>query len=414
MGRKAKELSALAVSKLKIPGLHAVGGVDGLYLQVASPDSRSWILRLTVAGKRRDMGLGSFPEVSLADAREEARKARLKARQGIDPIHERKQLKSALAAELAKAFTFEQAATAYIAAHESGWKNSKHAAQWRTTLEQYAYPKIGKLQVKDVTQTHILSILEPIWTTKTETASRLRGRLENILDWATVRGYRTGPNPAAWKGHLDTLLPAPSKVAKVAHHAALPYDQISPFIKELQAVEGMGARALEFAILTATRSGEVRGATWSEMDLKKALWVIPAARMKAGKEHYVPLSPTAVRLLEAIPRTDSPYVFPGSKQNTQMSDMTMTAALRRMGRGDLTAHGFRSTFRDWAAERTNYPREVCEHALAHQLKDKAEAAYQRGTLFEKRRNLMNDWAKFCESPAAKGEVIPINQGNTAA
>lgn len=414
MGRKAKELSALAVSKLKTPGLHAVGGVDGLYLQVASTDSRSWILRLTVAGKRRDMGLGSFPEVSLADAREEARKARLKVRQGIDPIHERKQLKSALAAELAKAFTFEQAATAYIAAHESGWKNSKHAAQWRTTLEQYAYPKIGKLQVKDVTQTHILSILEPIWTTKTETASRLRGRLENILDWATVRGYRTGPNPAAWKGHLDTLLPAPSKVAKVAHHAALPYDQISPFIKELQAVEGMGARALEFAILTATRSGEVRGATWSEMDLKKALWVIPATRMKAGKEHHVPLSPTAVRLLEAIPRTDSPYVFPGSKQNTQMSDMTMTAALRRMGRGNLTAHGFRSTFRDWAAERTSYPREVCEHALAHQLKDKAEAAYQRGTLFEKRRNLMNDWAKYCESPAAKGEVIPINQGNTAA
>jgi integrase len=410
MPRKASILNPLAVSRLTAPGLHAVGGVAGLSLQITTTGARSWSLRVTVGGKRREMGLGSYPDVSLADAREKARKAREVIEQGIDPIEERKSVRSKLRAEVAKAITFKQAATAYIAAQEHGWKNAKHAAQWTSTLETYAYPKIGHLLVRDVDDSHVMEILTPIWTTKTETASRLRGRIEKVLDWAIASKYREGPNPARWKGNLDVRLAQPSKVAKVQHHAALPYDDTGAFMAELRKVEGMGARALEFAILTATRSGEVRGATWQEIDLQKAVWIIPAERMKASKEHHVPLSPDTVALLKALPKLgDSPYVFPGTKG--QLSDMTLTAALRRMNRSSLTAHGFRSTFRDWAGERTNYPREVCEHALAHKLKDKAEAAYQRGSLFDKRRALMNDWAKYCGTPSVKAtdNVIPINQ-----
>lgn len=410
MGRKAKELGPLAVSNLKTPGLHFVGGVGGLALQVSESGARSWILRIMIGGKRRDMGLGGFPDVTLAGARDAARAARAKIKAGTDPIEEGRAARSALAAARAAALTFEQCAAAYIEAKEPEWKNGKHAAQWRSTLETYVYPVIGKLLVRDVEQAHVLRILEKIWTEKTETASRLRGRIESVLDYATARGYRTGDNPARWRGHLETMLPTPSKVKKVEHHAALPYGEIGGFMVDLRQHEGMGAKALEFAILTAARSGEVRGATWAEIDLDAAVWTIPEGRMKAGKEHRIPLPDVAVKMLKALPTTaGTDYVFPGAKEGKPLSDMSLTAVLRRMDRGDLTAHGFRSTFRDWAGETTAYPREVVEHALAHQLKDKAEAAYARGTLFDKRRRLMADWAKYCGIVATAATVTPINR-----
>lgn len=406
MARKAKELSALEVNRLTKAGYHFVGGVSGLALQVSPSGARSWILRATVGTRRRDIGLGGFPDVTLAGAREAARTAREKIKNGIDPVEESKAKRSALAASQASALTFSDAAAKYIAAHESGWKNAKHAAQWSATLEAYAFPTIGKIRVSDIETAHVVSILESIWKTKTETASRLRGRIESVLDWATVRGFRKGENPARWRGHLDKLLPARSKVQKVDHHAALPFGETGAFMVELAKVEGLGARALEFAILTAARSGEVRGATWSEIDLTAKVWTIPASRMKAEKEHRIPLSDTAVSLLEALPRiAGTDLVFPSAK-NAQLSDMTLTAVLRRMNQ-PVTAHGFRSTFRDWAGETTAYPREVIEHALAHQLKDKAEASYARGTLFEKRRRLMNDWAKHCGTVQTTASVTPI-------
>ncbi len=412
MPRKAKELSALEVNRLTKAGYHFVGGASGLALQVSPSGARSWILRATVGTRRRDIGLGGFPDVTLAGAREAARTAREKIKNGIDPVEESKAKRSALAAAQASALTFSDAAAKYIAAHESGWKNAKHAAQWSATLETYAYPTIGKIRVSEIETAHVVSILESIWKTKTETASRLRGRIESVLDWATVRGYRKGENPARWRGHLDKLLPARAKVQKVEHHAALPYSDMGAFMVELAKVEGMGARALTFAILTATRSGEVRGATWAEFDLKAAIWTIPADRMKAEKEHRVPLSDDAVALLNALTRIEGvAFVFPSAK-NGQLSDMTLTAVLRRMNK-PVTAHGFRSTFRDWAGETTAYPREVIEHALAHQLKDKAEAAYARGTLFEKRRRLMADWAKHCGTVQTTANVTPI-RSNAAA
>lgn len=408
MGRKAKELKPLQVSRLTTEGLHFVGGVPGLALQIGkTPEARSWILRVLVAGKRRDIGLGGYPAVGLADAREAARAARAKIRNGVDPIAERKALRAALQAERLSAWTFRQCADAYIAAKESEWKNLKHGSQWRNTLDTYVHPKLGQMLVRDVGQEHVLTVLEPIWKTKTETATRVRGRIESILDWATVRKYRRGDNPARWKGHLDVLLPAPEKVTKTEHHAALPYSEIGAFVAELRQQEGLGARALEFTILTAARSGEVRGATLDEINLDKGVWTIPAGRMKAGKEHQIPLSQDAIALIRSVSRIDgSNLLFPNTR-GMPLSDMTLSAVLRRMGR-DFTVHGMRSTFRDWAGETTAYPREVIEHALAHQLKDKAEAAYARGTLFDKRRRLMADWAKFCNTVAITGTVTPIN------
>lgn len=414
MPRKADEMGPLEVSRLSKPGMHAVGGVAGLYLQVVTPPSRAktWVLRVMVGGKRREIGLGGYPTVTLAGAKERARAKRDAIDAGTDPIEEGKARRSALAAATASALTFMQCAAAYIAAQEHGWKNAKHAQQWRNTLEAHAYPVIGKMLVRDVQQAHVLRILEPIWTTKTETASRLRGRLESVFDYALARGYRTDFNPARWKNYLDAILPAPGKVKQIEHHAALPYAEMGAFMADLRQQEGMGARALEFAILTAARSGEVRGATWAEIDLDSATWVIPAGRMKAKKEHHVPLSPAAVDLLNTLPRiAGTDLLFPNGK-GTALSDMTLTAVLRRMGR-DATAHGFRSTFRDWAGETTAYAREVIEHALAHLLKDKAEAAYQRGTLFDKRRRLMDDWAKFCGTVATAANVTPI-RSKTAA
>lgn len=430
MARETKEMSALEVGRISAVGYHFVGGVSGLVFQVSKSGTKSWILRVLVGGKRREIGLGGFPDVTLAAAREAARINKEKIKNGIDPVAERQAARSTLAAAIASAMTFKQAALKYIEANEAGWKNAKHAAQWTATLETYAYPTIGNLQVAHIETSHVVSILEPIWNTKTETASRLRGRIESVLDWAKVRGYRKGENPAVWKGHLDHILPARAKVQKVKHHPALDYRNVGFFMAALKAVDGMGARALEFAILCASRSNEVRGATWAEIDEKGGVWIIPAERMKAEREHRVPLSPAAIALLKSLPRVDGKaLIFPSAK-NGALSDMTLTAVIRRMHEAStkagnagwrdnagnvITAHGFRSTFRDWAGETTAYPREVIEHALAHQLKDKAEAAYQRGDLLDKRRRLMNDWANYCSVIAASaGNVTPIREDNNAA
>ncbi len=395
--------------------MHFVGGVSGLALQVLpvrkdaagnETQARTWVLRVTIGGKRRDMGLGGFPDVGLASARDAARTAREKIRAGIDPIAEARAAKSTLAAQRAATITFKEAAQKYIAAHEAGWKNPKHRAQWAMTLETYAYPKIGALSVGDIGLPHVLEVLEPIWSTKTETANRLRGRIETILNWATTRGYRQGLNPARWRGHLDTQLGRPSKVATVKPHDALPVMEVGAFMKSLRAAGGLGARALEFAILTATRSGETRGATWAEIDLDAAVWTIPASRMKAKKEHRVPLSPVAKALLEAQPRmAGTNFVFPAAG-GAMLSDMTLSAVLRRM-KVKAVPHGFRSTFRDWTAEYTSYPNHVCEMALAHSIKSDVEAAYRRGDLFDKRQRLMSDWAAFLAVVQPKGNVTPI-------
>lgn len=405
MPKKSRELSAIEIPRLTTAGLHFVGGVAGLALQVQPSGSRSWVLRVMIAGKRRDMGLGGYPDVTLADARRRAREEREKVDKGVDPIAERQAAAGLLRSERAKAFTFKQSALAYIEAHESGWRNAKHAEQWRNTLAS-TYPAIGELQVKDVALPHVLAVLEPIWKTKTETASRLRGRIESVLDWATARGYREGLNPARWKGHLDHLLPAPAKIMKKGHHDAIPVGEVGAFMRDLRQQEGMGARALEFAILTAARSGEARGATWSEINLDEAVWRVPGERMKAGKEHRVPLSDAAVTLLQGLPRfKDIDLVFPAPRGGV-LSDMTLVAVTRRMGAAAVP-HGFRSTFRDWCAERTNYPREVAEMALAHAIGDKVEAAYRRGDLFDKRKSMMQAWAKFVDTVSVAGRVIPM-------
>lgn len=400
MARKAKEVSALEINrskKLRSPGLHAVGGVSGLYLQVLDSGHRSWILRATIGGKRRDMGLGGYPDVPLQLAREKARDARLKIEQGVDPIVERREARSALQAASAAARTFKECAVAFLDSKSAEWRNEKHRQQWANTLEQYAYPMIGSMVVRDVQLPHILRVLEPIWTTKTETASRVRGRIEAILDWATVRGFRQGDNPARWRGHLDKVLPAPTKVAKVEHHEALPIDSVAKFMERLRDKGGAGARALEFAVLTAARSGEARSAVWAEISLDKAEWIVPATRMKAGREHRVPLSKPAMLLLQRLPRMEgTDLVFPSLKKKP-LSDMTLTKVMRDLGERAVP-HGFRSTFKDWASERTSYPNEVSEMALAHAIGDKVEAAYRRGELFAKRRLLMEEWSVFCTQP----------------
>lgn len=392
MPRKARELSPLEVRRLTKPGRWSVGGVDGLALQVTGTAARSWVLRLTVAGKKREMGLGSFPSVSLADAREKARAYRNQVDVGDDPIARRLAAVRAAAAERSRQQTFAKTAEAYIEQHEKSWKNAKHAAQWTATLRTYANPVLGSLLVRDITAAHVIKVIEPIWASKTETATRVRSRIELVLDFATARGLREGPNPARWRGNLDAALPRAAKVTKVEHHAAVPVADAPAFMARLQSQAGTGARALEFVILTAARSGEVRGATWSEIDLQTGLWTVPAARMKGGREHRVPLTASALALLrKAGPRKPDDLVFPGLRG--ALSDMSLTAVLRRM-KVDATVHGFRSTFRDWVSERTTHPSEVAEMALAHAVGDKVEAAYRRGDLLAKRKALMEDWAEF--------------------
>jgi integrase len=409
MPKLAKEIGALAVSKLVAPGLHAVGGVAGLGLQVTPTGARSWSLRVVIGGKRREMGLGPYPEVTLAKARDKAREARELIRQGVDPIDRQRAAQSELRAAAAAALTFKQCSEAYIKAHRAGWKNAKHAQQWENSLSQHADSVIGDLLVRDVALSHVMKVLEPIWTTKTETASRLRGRIEQVIDWAAARGYRSKDNPARWRGHLDKLLPARSKVAKVEHHPALPAAHMGAFMARLRAAEGMGARALEFAILTAARSGEVRGATWAEVDKTAKTWTIPAIRMKAGREHRVPLSEAALTLLNALPKADppSPLVFRAPRGGA-LSDMTLAAVLRRM-EVPAVPHGFRSSFRDWVAERTTYPNELAEMALAHTIESKAEAAYRRGDMLDKRRRMMEDWSDFLSRPERPAEVVNLDE-----
>lgn len=377
----------------------------GLYLQVVDTGARTWLLRATMGGKRRDMGLGGYPDVTLAQARDKARAARSRVEQGIDPIEERRQARSALAAARASTKTFEDCVTAFMKAKESEWRNPKHRQQWQNTLDTYAGPVMGSLMVGDIELAHVLKVLEPIWHEKTETATRVRGRIEQVLDWATVRGYRKGENPARWKGHLDHLLAKPSKIADVEHHAAVPIDDVGEFLVRLRSMDGMGARALEFAILTAARSGEVRGALWSEFDLAEKVWTVPADRMKGKVEHRVPLSKQAIELLEALPRFEKvDVVFPGVKGQV-LSDMTLSAVMRRM-KVDAVPHGFRSTFRDWAAERTNFPRDLAEMALAHVIESKVEAAYRRGDMLAKRLKMMQAWADYCDTTPKTGNVVP--------
>jgi integrase len=405
MPKIAKELSAAQVQRLTRPGLHSVGGVAGLLLQVTPTGARSWILRVMIGGRRRDVGLGGFPTVSLAQARERAREARDMVWKGIDPVAEREAQRRALTQAQAIP-SFDECARQFLAGKRLEFRNDKHAAQWSSTLTEYASPIIGRMPVHLVDLPHIVRILSPIWETKTETASRLRGRIESVLAWATVSGFRTGDNPARWRGHLDAVLAKPNKVRKVQHHAALPHEQLPAFLALLRGQEGTAARALEFAILTAARSGEVRGAAWAEFDLEAKIWTVPADRMKAGKEHRVPLTPAAVALIKRQPKITE-YVF-AAPRGGPLSDMALSAVLRRM-KVEATVHGMRSSFRDWAGETTAFDRETIEHALAHRLKDKAEAAYARGSHFEKRRKLMEAWAKFCTT-APKGaadNVTPI-------
>ena len=383
----------MSINRLKEPGLWAVGGVAGLYLHVNARGARSWILRVVVGDKRRDMGLGGYPDIGVADARQKAREARLKIEQGVDPILLRKQAKSELMALQATDKTFEQAAGEYIKIHADSWSNDKHRKQWESTLAAYAFPVVGKLSLRHIRQEHVLKILEPIWTKKTETATRVRGRIESILDWAKVKGLRSGENPAAWKGHLDHMLPAPTRLKKVEHLTAVPVREMPDFMIKLRQAAGTAAQALEFLILTAARSGEVRGITWQEVSLEDALWVVPAERMKMKREHRVPLSDRAVAILKSQPRIDeNPLVFPAPR-GSQMSDATMSAVLKRMG-VHATVHGFRSSFRDWCGDYTNYPRDLAEQCLAHGADDPVEAAYRRGDALERRREIMNEWSKF--------------------
>jgi integrase len=407
MARGVGRLSAVALQKLK-PGMHADGG--GLYLQVTAGGARTWVYRFMLHHRAREMGLGPLHIVALSAAREKARECRRLRHEGIDPIEARKAQRTEEHLAAATAMTFQECAERYIEAHKAGWRNPKHAAQWPSTLATYVYPVFGDLPVQAVDVGLVTAALEPIWNAKPETASRVRGRIESVLDWATVRGHRKGENPARWRGHLDKLLPARSKVRKVEHHPALPYAEMGHFVADLREQEGVAAHALEFLILTATRTGEVIGARWDEFDLDEKLWTVPGVRMKAGKEHRVPLSGRALAIIDEMKASrvnDHEFVFPGGKPRKPLSNMAMLKVLQRIGRDDLTAHGFRSSFRDWAAERTGFPHEVAEMALAHTLNDKVEAAYRRGDLFQKRRQLMDAWTKHCEASKSVGNVIAM-------
>ncbi len=415
------ELGAQQVATIWRRGSTHVGGVRGLVLNVTMYGSRSWLLRYQVGGRRRDLGLGSYPSVTLAQARDFAREARAKLARGIDPVADAQRLRAQLAQDMQLAMTFAEAAIKYIDAHEKGWRNVKHVAQWRASLATYANPVLGKVPVGDVDVGMVLKVIEPMWSTKTETANRVRGRMESVLDWAVARGYRKDANPARWKGLLDKLLPAPAKITKTVHHRALPYADLPAFLEQLKAAEGNGALALQFLILTASRSGEVRGARWDEIDMGQRLWVVPAERMKAHKEHRVPLSDAAINLLKnqrAVVAESCLYVFPGYRASADpetgapLSNMTLTAVLRRLN-VDAVPHGFRSTFRDWCAEKTDYANEVAEMALAHTVASKVEAAYRRGDLLEKRRSLMKDWADYA-TQTAQGAAVTDGHHSKAA
>jgi len=387
----------------KDPGLIADGG--GLYVQISRSGSKSWVFRFMLNRRAREMGLGPLNAVSLSLAREKASQCRTLLADGIDPIEYRDAEKSKQIAHTQKNITFRKASESYITAHSAGWKNAKHAAQWASTLNTYAYPILGDVYVSDIDTSLVVQVLDPIWSVKTETASRVRGRIEKILNWATVSGYRKGENPARWRGHLDNLMPLPSRMRRVKHHAAMPYSEVGDFIQQLRNGSGVSRRALEFVILTAARTQEVLGATWDEIDFETKIWTVPAERMKGLTEHRVPLVERAIEILAEIQSTaNNRFVFPGNRPNKGLSNMSLLAVLRRL-QIEATAHGFRSSFRDWASEVSDFPSEVAEQALAHVNKNKVEAAYRRGDLFVKRQRLMDAWASYLEKPQAS--VIPI-------
>jgi integrase len=414
MARAIGRLTALKIDKAKKPGMYADGG--GLYLRITPDGARNWVFRYMLDRRPHWMGLGPLALYSLADARARALDARRKRHEGIDPIEARRAERAQQRLDAAKAITFKQCAESYIASHSAGWRNDKHAAQWNATLSIYAYPIIGPLPVQAIDTGLVLKVLEPIWKAKPETASRLRGRLENILDLAKVRSYRNGENPARWRGHLDKLLPARSKVRAIEHHAALPYVELPAFLASLREQEGIAPRALEFLILTAARTGEVIGVRWNEIDLLDKTWTVPATRMKAHRVHRVPLSGRALDILKdmhGLRIGDDPdaFVFPGRKPKAPLSNMAFLMLLRRMGHGALTAHGFRATFKTWASDRTAAQNEIVEASLAHVIGGKVEQAYQRGDLFEKRRRLMQQWATFCTTPPTnqvRGNIVSLN------
>jgi integrase len=418
MARKVEKLSPAAVKNANKPGMYGDGG--GLWLHVGpnaldengkpTKTGKSWIFRFMLDGKAREMGLGPLHTIGLSEARDLALSCRKKVLEGIDPLDAKHAKRKARKLEAAKAITFKACADKYIAANKAGWRNEKHADQWENTLTTYVYPILGGLSVSEIDTGHVTRVLEPIWTTKSETASRVRGRIESVLSYATTHGWRAGENPARWRGHLENVLPKKSKVSKVEHHAALPWRESGAFMKALAAEQGTGALAFRFAILTAARTGEVIGARWSEIDMQHAVWTIPGDRMKAGVEHRIPLSADVMALLQeaAKLRVDGvDFVFPGGKKDKPLSNMALLMTLRRMKREDLTAHGFRSTFRDWAAE-TGQPADIAEAALAHTVGDKTVAAYQRGDLLDRRRRLMEAWAAFCAKvPAPGGNVVDL-------
>ncbi len=402
-------------SKVSEPGRYNDG--RGLYLLVKPNGGKSWVFRFRdrLTGKQQDAGLGPFGphDVSLAEARAEAGRLRDMLREvpPRNPIEERRKALQAAKLDHARRMTFRQCTDRYIDAHKASWRNEKHTAQWTSTLDTYA-ADLMPLPVEEINTALVIKTLEPIWKEKTETATRVRQRIERVLNWATARKFRQGENPARWRGHLDNLLPKPTKLKKVKPRAALAYEEIGAFVAKLRKRESQTARALELQILTATRPGETAGAMWQEIDLKAGLWTIPAERMKADREHEIPLSDRAITILKALPRV-SDYVFPG---RTLYRPMTTAAGMKLVKeiQPGITAHGFRSTFRDWAADRTRHSRETIEHALAHQLRDKAEAAYKRSTEFPKRARLMQDWAKFCASAPAKGTTVtPIGKSAKA-
>lgn len=411
MARQVDRLTAIAVSATKKPGMYPDG--RGLYLQVTSATAKSWIFRYSLHGRAREMGLGPHPTIGLADARSKATDCRRLLVAGIDPIEHRRAEREAARLEANRQIDFETAAKAYIAAHRHGWKNPKHADQWEATLRIYVYPVFGSRSVQEIEVGHVLQVIEPIWHKKTETASRVRGRIEAVLDWSTARGYRRGDNPARWKGHVEILLPKRSKVRKVKHQPAMKYVEASAFMHSLQKRAGISSLAMQFLILTAARTGAVINARWAEIDVKARVWNVPDEQgRKLTAPHRVPLSPPALAILELLhrdrlePLSPADHVFPGGSKGGGLSCNALLALLKRMGRDDITSHGFRSTFREWAAELTVFPREIAETALAHTIRDKVEAAYMRSDLFEKRRLLMSAWADFCTS-ASTPQVLPM-------
>jgi integrase len=410
MAREIAKLSPAKVQKATKPGMYSDGG--GLYLHVGLSGNKSWVYRFMLHGQSRDMGLGSIVEFGLKEARERAQRARQLRRDGVDPIKERNSERDARRLEAAKSITFKACGQKYVAAHRSSWKSAKHADQWESTLEEYVYPVIGALPVSAVDTGHVTKILESIWGTVTETASRVRGRIEVILNYAKTNGWRSGENPAVWRGHLENIFAKKSKVAPVEHHPAMDWKEIGAFMPKLVAKAGVAAAALRFTILTTSRTGEVRFARWPEIDEAAKLWIIPGKRMKAGKEHRVPLSSEAMAILKDMAklRTDTEgYIFPGRDPKKPLSNRALLIVLDRLGRSDVTTHGFRSTFTDWAAE-TGRPNDIADAALAHKLGNATRTAYQRGTLLDRRRRLMNDWAAFCGRPFAEGgKVVRLSE-----